>query len=114
MCWRQELSLAGNNLTEVPDAMAKLTSLRLLQLSGNQLRALPDALCTLPQLQARPCWPTSSPVTTSPLTACPARGTAWRSLQYGTCPCTEIYGYLPGLPQPLQAGNLWKRLCRPA
>lgn len=53
-CNFQELSLAGNSLTEVPEALAQLTSLRLLQLSGNQLRTLPEALCTLPRLEARP------------------------------------------------------------
>ena len=53
----QELSLAGNGLTEVPDAIAQLTSLRLLQLSGNQLRMLPEVLCTLPRLEARPAYP---------------------------------------------------------
>ena len=47
----QELSLAGNELTHLPESIGKLTNLQKLQLSGNYLRALPDSLCTLTALQ---------------------------------------------------------------
>lgn len=49
----QELSLAGNQLTALPECIGKLTNLRKLQLSGNQLDALPDSLCNLTALEVR-------------------------------------------------------------
>ena len=47
----QDLSLAGNQLTELPDNIGNLRSLKRLQLSGNYLEKLPDSLCNLQSLQ---------------------------------------------------------------
>jgi len=48
------LSLAGNALTRLPDALGGLAALRYLDLSGNALEALPAGVLVLPSLQARP------------------------------------------------------------
>lgn len=37
----EELDLSGKNLTEIPEAIAKLTNLTLLDLSGNQITEIP-------------------------------------------------------------------------
>ena len=50
-CVAQELSLAGNHLTHLPDDMSKLAYLQKLQLSGNYLESLPDSLCDLTELE---------------------------------------------------------------
>lgn len=47
----QELSLAGNHLTHLPDDISKLAYLQKLQLSGNYLESLPDSLCDLTELE---------------------------------------------------------------
>lgn len=47
----QELSLAGNDLRELPDGLCKLEKLRKLQLSGNRLKSLPESLCCMPSLE---------------------------------------------------------------
>ena len=47
----QDLSLAGNQLTQLPDNIGNLQSLKRLQLSGNYLETLPDSLCKLESLQ---------------------------------------------------------------
>ncbi len=47
----QELSLAGNQLTHLPDDISKLAYLQKLQLSGNYLESLPDSLCDLTELE---------------------------------------------------------------
>lgn len=47
----QELSLAGNDLREVPKDLCKLSKLRKLQLSGNRLKTLPESLCSLSRLE---------------------------------------------------------------
>ena len=50
----QDLSLAGNQLTELPDDIGNLQSLKRLQLSGNYLQRLPDSICNLTALQVLP------------------------------------------------------------
>lgn len=50
----QELSLAGNQLTTLPDGIGNLQYLNRLQLSGNYLQQLPDSLCQLTSLQVKP------------------------------------------------------------
>ena len=50
-CVAQELSLAGNQLTHLPDDISKLAYLQKLQLSGNYLESLPDSLCDLTELE---------------------------------------------------------------
>ncbi len=73
------LSLAGNALTRLPDALGGLAALRYLDLSGNALEALPAGVLVLPSLQARPaaslvpkkiesCWRRCPPASCS----CPA------------------------------------------
>ncbi|KAL3161282.1 hypothetical protein ABBQ38_009638 [Trebouxia sp. C0009 RCD-2024] len=47
----EELSLAGNQLTALPEGIGNLQSLNRLQLSGNYLQHLPDSLCQLASLQ---------------------------------------------------------------
>ncbi len=47
----QELSLAGNDLRDVPEDICNLKKLRKLQLSGNRLKSLPESLCSLSNLQ---------------------------------------------------------------
>lgn len=48
----QDLSLAGNNLTELPEDIGQLTALERLQLSGNCFRTLPDSIGNLAELKA--------------------------------------------------------------
>ena len=47
----QELSLAGNMLTELPACIGNLTQLQKLQLSGNRLSHLPDSIGSLNRLE---------------------------------------------------------------
>ena len=47
----QELSLAGNQLRQLPDCIGNLVHLEKLQLSGNYLESLPNSLCSLTALQ---------------------------------------------------------------
>ncbi|KAI3428648.1 hypothetical protein D9Q98_007471 [Chlorella vulgaris] len=47
----EELSLAGNQLAQLPADISRLTSLSRLQLAGNQLTALPHGTCNLTALQ---------------------------------------------------------------
>ena len=47
----QELSLAGNLLTTLPDAIGNLSSLQRLQMAGNLLTSLPDSICQLTDLE---------------------------------------------------------------
>lgn len=47
----QDLSLAGNQLTRLPDSIGNLRYLQRLQLAGNVLESLPDSLCSLTALQ---------------------------------------------------------------
>lgn len=47
----QRLSLSGNHLTRVPDAVLELSTLEHLYLMGNPLRELPVALAELPRLR---------------------------------------------------------------
>lgn len=47
----QDLSLAGNQLTKLPDSIGKLRNLQRLQLAGNLLTSLPDSLCNLTALE---------------------------------------------------------------
>ena len=47
----QELSLAGNRLTTLPDAIGNLRSLQRLQMAGNLLTSLPDSICQLTDLE---------------------------------------------------------------
>ncbi|WP_143288150.1 leucine-rich repeat domain-containing protein, partial [Calothrix rhizosoleniae] len=47
--WR-ELDLSGQELTEIPEALAKLTNLTQLYLSYNQIREIPEALAKLTNL----------------------------------------------------------------
>lgn len=47
----QELTLAGNDLRDLPDDLCKLGKLRKLQLSGNRLKSLPESLCSMPSLE---------------------------------------------------------------
>lgn len=47
----QELSLAGNDLRELPEGLCKLQKLRKLQLSGNRLKSLPESLCSMSSLE---------------------------------------------------------------
>lgn len=47
----EEVSLAGNQLFELPDGISRLTSLRRLQLAGNSLRTLPESLGSLSSLE---------------------------------------------------------------
>ena len=62
------LSLAGNALTRLPDALGGLAALRYLDLSGNALEALPAGVLVLPSLQARPAAPAAQqPVKTAPV-----------------------------------------------
>lgn len=49
----QELSLAGNMLTQLPDCIGNLTQLQKLQLSGNRLSQLPDSIGSLSRLEVR-------------------------------------------------------------
>ncbi|QYX31879.1 leucine-rich repeat domain-containing protein [Sphaerospermopsis torques-reginae] len=46
----QELYLSGKNLTEIPEAIAKLTNLTQLYLSGNQITEIPEAIAKLTNL----------------------------------------------------------------
>ncbi|NER33110.1 MAG: hypothetical protein F6J93_03360 [Oscillatoria sp. SIO1A7] len=46
-----ELYLAGMNLTELPEAIASLTQLKVLNLSYNQLTEFPEAIASLTRLQ---------------------------------------------------------------
>ena len=48
---RKELCLKGRQLTEVPDALTKLTDVEVLDLSDNELTKLPDGLKNLNQLK---------------------------------------------------------------
>lgn len=50
-CLLQELSLAGNHLTHLPEDIGRLADLQKLQLSGNYLESLPDSLCDLTALE---------------------------------------------------------------
>jgi Leucine-rich repeat (LRR) protein len=61
----RELALRGNQLTQLPDAIATLAHLRILDLRGNRLDDLPSALRALPlakldlrwnPLRMRPAW----------------------------------------------------------
>ncbi|MBF2095391.1 MAG: leucine-rich repeat domain-containing protein, partial [Synechococcales cyanobacterium K44_A2020_017] len=45
------LDLSGLDLTELPEAIASLTQLKLLHLSRNQLTELPEAIASLTQLE---------------------------------------------------------------
>ncbi len=47
----QELSLAGNMLTELPDSLGSLTHLQKLQISGNRLTHLPASIGNLDRLE---------------------------------------------------------------
>ena len=47
----QELSLAGNMLTELPDSLGSLTHLQKLQISGNRLTHLPASIGNLNRLE---------------------------------------------------------------
>ncbi|KAK9830263.1 hypothetical protein WJX72_010668 [[Myrmecia] bisecta] len=47
----EELTLAGNNIKKLPDAISRLKNLRLLQVAGNKLTELPDGLCKLTKLE---------------------------------------------------------------
>ena len=47
----QELTLAGNMLTQLPDRIGNLTHLQKLQLSGNRLTQLPDSISSLSRLE---------------------------------------------------------------
>lgn len=49
----QELSLAANNLAELPAGIGKLTALKRLQLAGNQFESLPDEIGNCQQLEVR-------------------------------------------------------------
>jgi Leucine-rich repeat (LRR) protein len=49
----QELTLAGNRITELPSAISKLTDLQKLQVAGNLLTKLPDELGYLTNLEVR-------------------------------------------------------------
>ena len=49
--WLQELSLAGNTLTELPACIGNLTQLQKLQISGNRLSCLPDSIGSLSRLE---------------------------------------------------------------
>lgn len=51
MALLQELSLAGNRLTTLPDAIGNLSSLQRLQMAGNLLTSLPDSICRLTDLE---------------------------------------------------------------
>jgi hypothetical protein len=47
----QLLNLCANKLTELPEAIASLTELQVLNLCDNELRELPEAITSLTQLQ---------------------------------------------------------------
>lgn len=47
----QELTLAGNTLTELPEGIGNLTQLQKLQVSGNMLQRLPDSIGNLSRLE---------------------------------------------------------------
>ncbi|WP_374939414.1 COR domain-containing protein [Tolypothrix sp. FACHB-123] len=47
--WR-ELDLSGQELTEIPEALAKLTNLTQLHLGGNEITEIPEALAQLTNL----------------------------------------------------------------
>jgi internalin A len=46
----QELDLSGKNLTEIPEAIAKLTNLTQLYLYNNQITQIPEAIAKLTNL----------------------------------------------------------------
>ncbi|MDD5326636.1 MAG: P-loop NTPase fold protein [Phycisphaerae bacterium] len=52
----KEFSLADNQLTALPEAIAKLTKLQSLFLGGNQLTKLPEAIGKLTNLQSLDLW----------------------------------------------------------
>ena len=47
----QELTLAGNMLTQLPEGMGRMTALRKLQISGNSLSQLPESMGNLNRLE---------------------------------------------------------------
>ena len=47
----QDLSLAGNFITELPEGIGRLKNLQRLQMSGNLLERLPDSICNCTVLQ---------------------------------------------------------------
>jgi hypothetical protein len=47
----EDLSLAGNDIPEIPEDLGALACLRRLVVAGNRLRALPAAVATLPALE---------------------------------------------------------------
>ena len=47
----QDLSLAGNQITKLPDNIGNLRYLKRLQLAGNLLESLPDSVCNLTALE---------------------------------------------------------------
>ena len=51
----QELSLAGNMLTKLPDSLGNLTHLQKLQISGNRLTHLPASIGNLNRLEVCLC-----------------------------------------------------------
>ena len=51
----QELTLAGNMLTQLPERIGGMTALRKLQISGNSLSQLPESIGNLIRLEVGQC-----------------------------------------------------------